>query len=380
MKVICDYNSCTGCSACANICPKSCITMNPDQDGFLHPNIDIKNCINCKLCFKTCPINNQYVDDKKKPFAIAAMNKDLKIRLASSSGGIFSVLAEYVIDNDGVVFGASFDKSFNVEHIACANKEELRNLRGSKYLQSNINGTYKYAKEVLDSGKFVLFSGTACQIAGLKSYLGKEYEKLYTNDIICHGVPSPKVWQKYKVFQSMGIDSEIETINFRSKIDSWKKYSIRFLYKNGLEYTEIINNNKYMRCFLMDLCLRPSCYECRFKQIHRQADITLADFWGVESILPLMNDDKGTSLVLIHSKKGRELMEKILYKIDSSVVDFDESIKQNPSMMQSATKPPLRGRFMRDLDRFDFEKVYLKYCSSNFLSRLRRKLSKIFNF
>ncbi len=376
MKVLEDKSKCCGCHACYNICPKDAITMHQDERGFKYPIIDKEKCIECGLCRKVCPVLNSEKNENK-PTAYAAYNKDENVRKESSSGGIFTLLAEEILDRNGIVFGASFDEQFNVYHTHIENKNELAKFRGSKYVQSSIGDTYKKAKEFLENDRHVLFTGTPCQIEGLKSFLRKEYDRLYTQDIICHGVPSPKVWVKYKEYRKK-IDREIpQEISFRNKDNGWKEYNVNFVYKDS-EYKNNHNKDLYIKAFLQDIALRDSCYSCSFKKKNRVSDITLADFWGIENIIPEMDDNKGTSLVIVNSNKGRELFEKIKDKITYKEVNFEEAIRYNPSMTKSVEINKNRDKFFDNLDSIEFDKLVKKYANkNNMLSRALRKIKRI---
>ena len=236
-------------ATCSNICPQNCISMESDEEGFGYPKVDYEKCIECTLCIKVCPVINKVVV-QNEPSAYACINNNEAIRLESSSGGLFSLIAEQVIEDGGVVFGASFNKELEVEHSFVETKEELGKLRGSKYVQSRIGETYKKAKEILDLGRKVLFTGTPCQIGGLKSYLGKSYSNLLCVDIVCHGVPSPLVWKKYVDYRQEKAGSAVQRISFRRKDDGWKRYSVSFLFKNNTEYRETLDKDLYMRAFL----------------------------------------------------------------------------------------------------------------------------------
>lgn len=354
-----DKSKCCGCHACFNICPKNAIEMKEDEKGFKYPVVDEEKCIDCGICEKICPILNKS-KEKIKPLAYACYNKNEKIRLESTSGGIFTIIAEYILDNNGCVFGAAFNDNFLVSHIKIERKEDLYKLRTSKYLQSNIGNTYKEAKELLESEKKVLFTGTPCQINGLRSYLNKEYDNLYTQDIICHGVPSPKVWEKYLEYREKKDSGQIQKVNFRQKDNGWSSYEILIKY-NENEYRKDHNDDIYMNAFLRDASLRDSCYSCSSKGYNRRADITLADFWGINNILPEMNDEKGTSLIMINTKKGNELFKHIADKMVYREVEFDEAIQYNPSYYNSADKPAFRKEFFENLGKLYFEDLIEKY-------------------
>lgn len=364
---------CSGCCACVEICPERCIDLISDAEGFWYPKVNEKQCINCTMCEKVCPITIPKADLRDKPLAAyAAMHKTEDVRLKSSSGGVFSLLATYVLEQGGVVFGAAFDENFNVIHKYIENITELDSLQGSKYVQSLIGDTYRQAEVFLKSGRLVLFSGTPCQIEGLLAYLKKSYENLITQDLICHGVPSPMVWQKYiKYREAIANSSSVQKISFRSKNTGWKGYSVFFSFENGEKYQVMHDKDPMMQAFLNNLCLRPSCYECAFKTKARRSDITLADFWGIKNVLPDMDDDKGTSLVLIQSPKGQEMFLKIKDSLSFVEVAPDIAISYNSSMTKSATLPKNRNAFLRKISVEHFLKITKKYSRMTFKGRVK---------
>lgn len=350
-----ELNKCTGCASCMNVCPKGAISMKINKEGFKYPSIDKEKCTNCGLCKKTCPQLNKIKFNSET--AYACYNKNKEQLLNSSSGGIFILLANNIIENNGIVIGAGFDNDKNLKHLVCKNKKDLIKLQGSKYLQSEINDTYKIAKEYLEDNKEVLFTGTPCQIAGLKLYLKKDYETLYTQDIVCHGCPSPKIFKMYLA----SFKNSVSNINFRNKPTGWIDYNVTLTFDNLKFYNKSHNVDKYMYVFLKDYCLRPSCYDCSFKNTNRISDITLADFWGVKNIIPEMFNNDGTSLVLVNTKKGNLLFERIKRNIIFKEVDRCEALKYNPSSYKSAKKPECRDSFMKDSDKLTFDKLYNKY-------------------
>lgn len=368
---------CCGCYACYNICPKECITMESDNEGFWYPKIDKNKCINCNLCKKICPIINKPDGSLYEKKSYALFNKNEKIRLESSSGGIFSILAEYVINNHGSVYGAAFDEDFNVKHIKITSLQDIELLRGSKYVQSKINDIFKSIKFNLKNNKIVLFTGTPCQIAGLQSFLQKKYDNLILMDIVCHGVPSPLVWQQYINELEQNYKQNIKSIYFRDKSTGWKKYSVKFLFDKD-EYKNFGFKDIYMKGFLNDIYLRPSCYNCNFKGIERVSDITVADFWGIEKVLPELDDDKGTSLIVIHSKKGKQLFDKLSEKMISNDVNLNEAIKYNPSMISSVKYNGKRKDFFLELNSGE-ELINLirKYTKISFEKRVKNKIKLI---
>lgn len=367
-----EKKNCTGCFACANICLKACINMKTDAEGFWYPEVDNTKCIKCGKCKVVCPIINKKAIENK-PIGYACINKNEKIRLDSSSGGIFSLIAEQVITGGGVVFGASFNNNFDVEHSFVETIEEVGKFRGSKYVQSRIGNIYSQVKMFLQARRLVLFSGTPCQIAGLKSFLGKSYDNLICTDIICHGVPSPYVWRKYIEFREEKAGSSVKSIAFRLKNEGWKRYSVSFRFMNDTEYQQNLHQDLYMRAFLKDICLRPSCYDCQFKTLHRQSDITLADFWGVQNLFPEMDDDKGTSLIFINSEIGQFILNGIKDKILYQKVDIHKAIKYNSSAIKSVKQNPNRDKFMIEIDKEPFDSLVKKYCTDNLFVRLLKK-------
>ena len=319
---------CSGCAACAAACPRQAIEMNADQEGFLYPVINSAKCIDCGICDNMCQAKNM-IKRKREPLAYACWNKNDSVRMCSSSGGVFYVLAEFIIAHGGVVFGAAFDEELMVRHVAVDSMDQVYRLQGSKYVQSIIGRTYIEAKKLLDEGRYVLFTGTPCQIDGLLHYLCHDYELLYTQDIICHGVPSPIVWKRYLNYQEQQYKKPLvrEPLpSFRRKEEGWKRYSISLSFDKDIEYRKYHKEDCYMQAFLKNLSLRPSCYECHSKTKIRNSDITLADFWGIEHMLPEMFDNKGTSLVLTNSEKGKHLFELLKSRLHWREVDFEEAV------------------------------------------------------
>lgn len=373
MIVVKNKNNCMGCCACSNICPNNCITMQSDMEGFWYPKIDDNSCIKCGQCNKVCPIINP-IKIQNNPRAYACLNLDETIRLASSSGGIFTLLAETIINNDGIVYGAEFIENFEVKHSYIEKKEDIEKLRGSKYAQSKIGDSYRQVKVFLDKERQVLFTGTPCQIGGLKAYLGQVYDNLFCVDIICHGVPSPKVWKRYILYREKAAgESLTKKIAFRLKDEGWKRSSVLFLFENNTKYQQTVDNDLYMNTFLKDICLRPSCYHCKYKTLNRQSDITLADFWGIENVLPEMDDGKGTSLIFVNSTKGQQMFESIKEMTKYQEVDINHAARYNPSAIRSAKCNSRRDNFFRELNEVDFDELVKKCCSNSIPLRMKLK-------
>lgn len=376
MIKIVDKIQCSGCYACKNICPKNCIAMVSDTEGFWYPKVNEDICIQCNMCVNVCPILQKEEKMETETVAYACFNKDEEIRYKSSSGGVFTSLATKVLEKEGIVFGAAFNEEFQVNHCAVDKIEDLHKLRGSKYMQSKIGDNYKLAKEYLDAGRWVYFSGTPCQIDGLKKFLKKNYDKLICQDIICHGVPSPKVFERYLNEKNKQYNQKVENLTFRSKVYSWPNYAVKIDFADR-SYIASHKNDYYMKAFLSDLILRPSCYQCNSKGINRNSDITLADFWGVKNVLPKMNDRQGVSLVIIHSDKGKEIFAEIMDEIYSEKVDVLEAIKYNPSMCISSNRPVRRDEFLSNIDNDSFEKYSKKYTDEKLFDKIIRNCKRI---
>ena len=367
MLKIQSLTTCTGCSACYSICSKSAISMSENDEGFLYPQIDASKCIGCKKCEKVCPVLNPLEPTQSLKESYAFANNNESIRYESSSGGVFSALTKKLFDDGGedtFVFGAGYsDDLKSVIHSLTNDYNTIQIFRGSKYTQSNINDSFKDCKNLLESGKTVCFSGTPCQIGGLKKYLGRDYDNLFTVDFICHGVPSPMLWRKYVEYREGIAGAKATRTSSRRKNDGWKKYSLWFAFANHNEYCQDLTKDPYMQMFLKNVCLRKSCYGCKFKTLDRQSDITMADFWGIQEEYPELDDDKGISFVVIHSEKGKKLFDS-LTDCMKQPVPLESGLKHNPSMVRSVELPTQRKVFFKDLNTLSFEKVIKKYAST----------------
>ena len=376
IKII-EKKQCCGCQACANACPKKCITMKADSEGFLYPVIDEAVCINCGLCEKVCPFNKEEPLRTSKPTAYAAKILDDDIRNQSSSGGIFSMLANQVLQESGIVYGVAMsDDLKSARHIRVDKPDELYRLRGSKYLQAITGDIFKQVKSDLDEGKKVLFSGVPCQINGLKCFLRKDYENLFTVEVICHGTPSPALWAKYFDYLEDKYQAKIEKVNFREKRNGWKTFGLT---EDGENISQYLNQHQdsYMQMFLRNYCLRPSCYDCVAKKLESMADLTIADFWGIQNVAPEMDDDKGTSLVLVQTHKGEKFLDSLKNQFVSKKVDFETGIKSNVSYWKSCEKPVQRKTFFVDMENMSFEELQDKYCKPIRVSFFRKVVRKV---
>lgn len=355
--------ACTGCGACYNICPMEAISIKEDKYGFYKPVIDEQKCTNCGLCEKTCPLDN-YDSKNNPPKAYALINKDENTRLKSASGGAFSAFAKYILEQNGVVYGVIWDKNIVAVHSRATTLQEVEKMYTSKYVQSNTLDTFKQAKKDLEDGKQVLFSGTPCQIAGLKSYLRKTYDNLITVDLICHGTPSPLAFEKYKQeFIYNKHNEKIININFRSKLIGWNpNHTITDVYTNKKLYS--LNKINYMKAFLTNAIINNSCLNCQFNKIPRIADITIGDFWGVDDYDKTLNDKKGLSIILVNNEKGQRFLKLADNNIKIKEVPFDVVTPKNPNIYTSSKAHKNRTEFLEELC---VQNKSLKYCVKKYL-------------
>ncbi len=359
-----DKELCTGCGACYNACPVNAISMKMDKYGFYKPIIDKAKCINCGLCEKICPLDSYKSNNNITPQVYALINKDDNVRLKSASGGAFSAFGKNVLEQNGVVYGVIWNDDIVAIHSRAENVEQLEKMYSSKYVQSNTKDTFKQAKKDLDNGKKVLFSGTPCQIAGLKSYLKKDYEKLVTIDLICHGVPSPLIFEKYKQeFLKNKPKEKLININFRPKINGW---SIQYIIHPAILLTT--QKQYYVKkdfwIPIMNHSFNFSCAHCNFNQLPRVADITIGDFWGVDEYDKSLNDDLGTSIILINNRNGEILLKEIELNCRLEKVPLEVAIKRNPNIYSSSKAHKNRKEFLEDAC---INNKSLKYCVKKYL-------------
>jgi len=364
---------CCGCTACMNICPKQAITMIADDEGFLYPSINQELCIECDLCKKVCSFHDNYriSGNYNQPLVYAAKHRNDEVRMHSSSGGMFTAISDYILSNDGIVYGAAFDEQFRVHHQKAETKEERNKFRGSKYVQSNLHGIFKDIKEELIKGRAVLFTGTPCQNAGLHAYLNKNYENLYLCDIICHGTPSQMIFENYIHYCQRKKRSRIIEYNCRYKGNGWHTHTEKAVYANGKEDSKSLLSQSYKALFYSHLALRPACHNCKFCNFSRPSDITIADFWGIEKCIPDFDDDKGVSLVLVNSPKGLDLFQairEILYYRESNTRDCLQHNLHSPFMASMQ-----REQFWRDYRDKGFDYVLKRYVAYGFI-RTRTKI------
>ena len=346
-KYITDKYKCTGCMACLNICPNDAIEIIKSKDGFEYTKINKEKCIGCNLCKKVCPSNKYYKNEYNAPEYYAAFNLEEKDRIKSSSGGMVSLIAKTTLKKKGVVYGVALEEK-QAKNIRIDNEKELYKIMGSKYVQSEIGHTLKNVKQDLDDQKQVLFTGTPCQIEGLRSYLNKDYNNLTCVSIICHGVPSPEIFKKYIEEKEKKNSSKLKKINFRNKQLGWHNYNIEYEYDNGKKEVVPASKDIYMSGYLKDYFLRECCYNCQMKYGEKStADIIIGDFWGIESTLPEIDDDKGVSAIVINSAKGKDIFEELKANIKYEKVSLEDISNGNPMLVISTRYTKNKDNFFK---------------------------------
>lgn len=351
---ITDKAACCGCTACANICPKGAIEMEPDEEGFLYPSVDKNFCMECGLCDKVCPVQQKCESKLKSVESYVLRTKADDVLMNSTSGGFVTPLAEYILEHNGIVCAAAYDKDFTVKHIIIESleKKKLENIRGSKYVQSDLNDCFKRIKNCLKQSRLVCFIGTTCQVNGLKSFLRKDYEELITVDLVCHGVPSPKLWRKYLDYQKNKYNSEIRNIVFRNKTYGYHGGTMKICFSDGRIYFGSARVDYMLKSFFKEIASRPSCYSCTFKTVNRCSDYTIYDCWHAAQLVEnLQDDDKGWTNVIIQSEKGQKLLMQIKNQYEMYLTDTEKAVKLDGIMVkESATPHPKRNVFYEEMD------------------------------
>lgn len=368
-------NECCGCTACAAICPCDAISLRPDNEGFLQPFVSESLCVSCGKCEKACPVLN--ARPPRVPIGVyAAKSKDDEERLRSTSGGVFSLLARSVLQQGGVVFGVSWKVvGCEAAHIAVETLDGLATLRESKYVQSDMNGCYRQAKRFLAEGRKVLFSGCPCQIAGLKAFLGREYSNLFLQEVICNSVPSPRAlreWTKGELEKLPG--EELLSVHFRDKQRGWHSTTLK--YRFATTTTDSLETCTYYKLWQRGFTVRRSCIECRFREFRSGADLTIGDFWGVEKVIPEIDDDKGISVVMVNTDKGLKLWEAVRRNTEYHDVAYTDVLKGNPCLYRSF---PLLRTAGRSRDLFwekinkgaDIQNLGARFTRESLLKRIR---------
>lgn len=351
---------CSGCGGCKNVCPVDAVKLEENELGYLFPQVDKEKCISCGLCLKRCPgVRKAITDSDQSPKAYAVWAQD-PVRKVSSSGGMFTLLAQWILEQNGMVFGAAFTEDLEVAHIGIENQEELFKLRGAKYVQSDTGFVYRRVREVLTAGRPVLFSGCPCQVSALRSFLGKEYPQLLTADLVCHGVPSRMVYRKY-LEEVYGKDA-IESFSFRTKEKGYSCTVLEVKLKDGrILYPSLKDKDPYEKVFHGSYALRKACINCKFAEIPRQGDFTIGDYWGVSLYDEKLNDGKGTSVVLVNNKKGEQVLEEIRSKIKLIQETPLEAAKRKNRFGAYVSVPKARDEFLAEAAQNGFLEAARKY-------------------
>lgn len=374
MAHLVEKEKCNGCHACFNTCPVQAISMQSDDEGFLYPVIDAEKCIDCGKCDRACSIQNPPAINPYEE-AYACYAKNAEEHRTSCSGGAFAVLARQVLRDGGVVAGAAFTPSQDVQHIVITSEPEMWKLKGTKYVQSTIGICYAQVKNHLKCEKKVLFSGTPCQVAGLKAFLGEEYENLITVDLICHGVPSPGIWRRY--LKELADGEPIASAGFRNKTKGTSNVTLDYRTESGRLIQESYSESPYIKGFIQNLFVRPSCFRCPFKGTKRCSDFTIGDFWGAKEHHPEMVHEDGVSALLVHSEKGRRLLEqcKGVFVCKSSTPE--KATLWNESMIQPAHPSPNREKFFQNVKTLSVKEAVLNNWIASTQPSEQSKLKKI---
>lgn len=354
MIQITDKSKCCGCHACVQRCPKQCISMHEDGEGFLYPRVDASLCVECGLCEQVCPMLHP-APARRPEACYAAINPEEQVRRVSSSGGIFTALATRILNEGGVVFGARFADDWSVVHDCTETVEGLAPFQGSKYVQSRMGDCYRRAETFLKAGRTVFFTGTPCQIAGLRRYLRRDYPGLLTMDFICHGVPSPRVWHQYLDEALPGASrSALRAVSFRSKTTGWRHYSLALTLKGESGAADRVQSctferNPYMLGFLKDLYLRPSCHACTMKSCSSGADLTAGDFWSIDGFRPDLDDNRGVSSLCVNTPAGARALKDLPVRLYPAT--YEQVGKYNTALDHAAAMPARRAEFYARMER-----------------------------
>lgn len=380
-----DKSQCTGCTACSNSCSHEAIRMEYDLYGHSYPIVDAGKCTECGLCERVCPLLHKEAlpQDKEETCTIpvyACFNKKEEIRKSSTSGGLFSVLAEYVINLGGIVCAAEFDAEFHVRHVFVDSVEKLDRLRGSKYAQSELGETFRRIRKELREGKDILFVGMPCQVSGLRFFLQKDYSNLYTCDFICMGISSPVLWEEY--LDNFEQREQIQRILFKDKRRGWHNWQMLVEYP-GKEKVQAGYENPFFYGYLNHITFRPSCFHCPYRRVHRMSDFTIADCWGIDKVNPDFDDNKGCTTLLLQSEKAKLVFEQIKSQLYYTEYLIENVIRYNPHLCSSVSVHPITEQFYLSYWKDGYKKAALKYCvstqCSGFFSPIKRIYYKLKN-
>ena len=368
MIVIKNKSNCCGCGVCETICPRKCISLCQDEEGFSYPIINKELCINCDTCERACPVLHPPIINLSDNQMYACSSYDTDSKLNSSSGGAFYLLASSIISNGGIVFGVKMSQDYRFSlFTSISSNKELFSILGSKYIQARTERIYKTVNQELESGKLVLFSGTPCHIAALKNYLNKKYDNLFLVDLSCHGVPSEKAWNYYLDCKEEKENAKVVSASFRNKESGWKEFSLSTDYSNGSHHAETFTKDSFGKAFNKRLLFRPSCEHCRFKGLNRWSDLTLADFWGIDEITDAFADCKGTSLIIVHTEKGARMIENIRNLAKIIPVSHEQGTRRNPYIYRSVVPHSNKKKFFELLENESFDDLVEQYATDEFV-------------
>lgn len=370
MELYTRKEECCGCGACGAACPSDAIHMAWDREGFLYPRIDDEKCIGCKRCEQVCPVKQGGRKDQDRLY-LGVQAKDDALRYASSSGGMFPVLASYVFERRGVVYGAAYTKDMRVAHREARNMEELEKIKKTKYVQSNLRGVYRRIESHLKKDRWVLFCGTPCQAQALRLYLGRSYDRLLTADLVCYGVPSPGIWKSYVRYLERKKKGKMTDFSFRDKRGHDNGHVCSYVI-GGTEYADKLNSNLYCRMYFANDTVRPSCYSCKYCTPDRNSDFTIGDFWGIENVKPEMDDGMGTSMVIVHTEKGREVWDAVKEKVSWFVCEREDVLQ--PRLLGPTAAAKNRGYFMKCYRMLPFSLFAALFLMISFIKDVQRRI------
>lgn len=375
ISVFDNKEDCCGCTACKSICQTQAISMEPDKEGFLYPEINQELCIDCSKCRKVCAFQNGYdiPDNLRQPKVYAAKHNNENIRSNSTSGGAFTAISDYVLDNNGVVFGAAFDENMNVIQQVASTAKERDKFRGSKYVQSDLKNVYKEISMLLKDDVQVLFTGTPCQTAGLYRFLeGHNIENLILCDLVCHGTPSPLMWREHIRHLEKKEKSKVDEYYCRHKVEGWHTHTEMVIYKNGKEDYKSIISQEHKTLFYSHNILRPSCHNCKYTNLMRPSDITIADFWGIEKYMPDFDDNKGISLILVNSAKCEQLLKEVSNNLTLKESNTEDCLQ--PQLKEPSQPSPDRAEFWEDYKTYGYDYIIRKYAGYNLRTVIKRNI------
>lgn len=368
---------CAICEACSNICPRNAISFKNEVDGFYYPDVDLIKCVKCGLCEKVCPAINPLNTLKRDGFPVgyAAQSIDTEIRKKSTSGAVFYELGKYIVENGGYVCGAVFTKNYEVRHILTDSLSDLKTMRGSKYVQSKIGNIYIQIRELLKSGKTVLFCGCPCQVAALRRVVGREMSNLYTVDFVCHGIPSQSMFDSYRESLERRYSGSVTNFEFRNKKSGWHNSAVQVKFNNGKVYSEPYTVDPYTKSFMSGTTMKSACYTCGFKEFKSGSDIMLGDFWGSELILADWDDNTGISATIVNTNKGQALLEKV--KLHKKRAQLGEIIRYNRNIVYATEANKNRSLFFNYAKTFGYGRAMIHFYGESAYEKTKRKTKQV---